>query len=445
MPPQGPRASRTSLVALAAALPILFYFAALYHLSVPVPILDDFNATLNFLTEQSHLHTLPQRLASILQFQHGDYRWVFPHALFAAQYALSGHPNFSIYILAGNIFMLPAAWLLWLNTFPNERFSRRAALFLPVVYLLFQFTYVEMLDFPVAGVQFLILPFTLASMHFLLRPRSVDLLWACLFAVLACATSPQGFFLAPIGVALLLPARNYRRIAAWSLTLLFTLAVYLHGYRPTPHPPLSVYVSSPVFFLSFVGAGIENMHHQPIPYASVVLGVLLCLTFAHSVRTRYYKSHPFLFAAAVWCYMTGVLITYARVGFGLQQSLSVRYKLFCTVLLALAYLYWAHRVLLRPDLPGERKRTLYRAALGASILFCVAADVVGYRFLSQRHDRILDAFAFYRADPTHNAPYINFQINGRDNGEALFERDVLNSTVRSGLYVPPQLPPVPPR
>ena len=437
--PQGPQHSR-ALLFLAAVLPVLFYFAALYHLSLPVPILDDFNATLNFLTEQSRFHALLPRLASILRFQHGDYRWIFPHLLMASQFALTGRPNFSFYILAGNIFMLPAAWVLWLETFPTYPARTRFLLFLPVIYLLFQFTYVEMLDFPVAGLQFLILPFTLAALHFLLKASTSAFLWACLFAVLACATSPQGFFLAPLGVALLLPSRNWFRMAAWSSTLLVALAVYLHGYHAAPHPPLSAYTASPIFFLSFVGACIENMHHQPIPYASVLLGLLLCATFAHSIRTRYFASHPLFFAASVWCYMTAGLITYARIDFGLSQSLSVRYKLFCTLLLALTYLYWAHRVIVSDVLTSKRKWVLYTAALTFSIVFCFAADVVGYRFLRQRHDRVLDAYAFYHADPTRNTPYINFHINGRDNGEALFERDVLNSTVASGLYAPPPLP-----
>ena len=443
--PGSPRSTRIPpLVLLFAAAPIVFYYLALYHLCVSAPLLDDYSTTLDFLTEQAGIHGFLPRLFSAVTSQQGEYRSIFVHTLMSADFSLFGRMSFRLIILIGDLFLLPVFWAFWQNTFPEAPRARRLVLFLPVLFLLCQLSYSEMLDFAEAGLQYWILPFAFLALHFLTRPANhartaVHLTLACLFGALACTASPNGFLLGPIGIVLLWP--SVRRMAVWSLTFAAVLAAYLYKYVPQlirrPPGPFT----RPLFFFSFLGGALENMHHRPIPYSAIALGLVLFAAFVQSVRTRYWRSHPFWFWSAAWTLATSALVAYVRSGLGLQQSLSSRYKIYCALMLVFTYLYGVTRT---ASLGPTLRKRIYLASLAASILFCLSADALGYKFLARRHDHTLNAFAWYRADPARNSPYINFYIDGRDNDDASRERQSLNRAISAGVYTVPPLPPPPP-
>ena len=426
------------LLPLALVLaPALVVYAVLFHDAVSIPLLDDYNAVLNFLQQQRALPTAGARLVAVVQFQHAEYKLIFEHLFFCAWFALTGHISFPLFLTLGNLLLLPAAWALWKSSFRDEpALARRLWLFAPVSLLLFELTYAELLDWVMASLSALaVVAFALCSLHLLARRSRVAGAAACLIAALACASSSSGFLLAPAGLIVLWPTRSLRRTLAWCAPFALLLPAYLFRYTLIPHAATSL-ATKALFFLSFLGGAIENIHGFPIRHAGFALGTLLLILVAHSVRTRFWQREPTLFAMLAWVLLTAAVAAAVRSEAGVQQSLASRYKIYSVLLLIYAYLYVADR--LRHRGAQRHSRLLYSCTLAAALVFSASADIVGSRFLARRHDRLVEGLARYQADPAHTSPlYAPDDPEDFSQIERTFERDTLTQAIRTGIYRPP--------
>ena len=432
---------------LLVAAPVLFVYGTLYRFAVAIPLLDDYNAILRFLLNQRSLPTAGARLLAIDTFQHAEYKLLFEHLLFAAWYAVTGSFSFRVFLTLGNLLLLPALWVLWRSSFSDEPSpARRLLLFAPVSLLLFELTYVELLDWVMASLSALaVVSFALCSLHLLSRRSRAALAGACLFAALACGASSGGFLLAPVGLLALMLDRRLRAALAWCVPFALLLPPYLYRYTPVPHAATTL-IAKALFFISFLGGAIENIHGFPLHHAALALGMLLLALFAHSVRTRYWRAQPMLFATAVWVLLTAALVASVRAELGVPQSLASRYKVYCVLLLIYSYVYLADLVRRAPaaSAAGRRSRLLYAAALTATLAFSLSADAVGWRFLAKRHDRLVEGLARYQADPAHVSPlYAPDDPQDFPEAERAFERLTLTEAIATGLYQPPTVPGAP--
>ena len=401
---------------------------------------DDFLAILNFSLEWSAQPHGLARVLEVIASQHNEYKLVVEHALVASDLALTGRLHFGPLIWAGNLMLLGIGWLLWEHLAPERDPTLRLLLFAPAAWLLFQLNFVENLDWAMCGLQTMpVLLFTLLSLHFLLKKHRGSLLVAASCAVLGCLSSGNGFLMAPAGLFLLLASRRFRAAVLWMGAYALALSLYLYRYHRFLHPEYAHKLSFPLraqFFLSFVGAAAENMHHQPFPYASVGLGLVILCAFAFAWRTGFAHERPFLFWMAVWCLLTAGVVTEARLGEGVVVALTLRYKVYSDLLLIFCYGLGVSRIR-ASRFTAAQQRGLYLAAALAAVLLASVSDVFGYRFLMKRQRYTEQALIGFTADQARKSPEIGADGFPVSDARSVLDRRILLRCIREGIYTIP--------
>jgi hypothetical protein len=208
-----------------ALLPIAAFYALLWHCMRNVPIIDDYHAIIEFALTLKQLPGAGQKLLWIVAAQHNDYKFILLHVVVALQWLFTGHVNFWFLIVFGNLMQLGILWLCWKHYFAQERnLSRRILLFLPIVFLLMQLNGAENLDWAITDMEKIpAIFFSFAALHYLLKNtrNTFWLAWAC--ALLAYFSSANGFMIAPIGIALLIPKRKWAELIIWTAGVLLAI------------------------------------------------------------------------------------------------------------------------------------------------------------------------------------------------------------------------------
>ena len=423
-------------------LPVALLYAALLHAERPVPMSDDFLAILNFSLQWSALpHGFP-RVLEVIASQHNEYKLIVEHTIVAADLALTGHLHFGLFIWTGNLMLLGVGSLFWRNFFAELDPALRLFLFAPAAWLLFQLNYVENFDWAMCGLQTLpVLLFTLAGLHFLLQSHRGSFGLACGSAMLGCLSSGNGFLMAPLGLVILLSARRPRAAVLWTGSYLFALVLYLYRYHRFLHPEYTQQnlLHKVVFFLSFLGAAAENMHHLPFRNASTGLGVLIICVLAVAWQRGFYRERPFLFWTAVWCMLTAAVATQARIGEGMVVALTLRYKVYSDLLSIFCYGLGVSTVR-ASRLPAIQQRSLYAATAIVVVMLVSISDAIGYRFLMQREHNTQIALAAFLTNEASASPEIGANGIPVSDLRSALDRRILLECIAQGIY---KLPPAP--
>ena len=405
---------RVSALALTAILlPILVFYGALARFAINIPFLDDYDGVLAFL---EHYAQLPGRMAKvgyILSAQHNEYKTMFANFVIAAQYGLSGHPNFLLLSWLGNLFLLPLLWLLWKHFMRAEQdLSRRLLFFLPVPFLLFQLQYAETLDWSMPGLQNIpVVVFALACVASLTAQERWSTAGASLFLVLTIAASGNGFFLIPIGAYVLIDRRRWAALAAWIVVSVTSVTVYFHHYdfhssqqEKNGSVLHSVSHLNPIYTLSFMGAAIRNFRH--VPFVSILLGLIISGVIVTMARRRYDRQNPTVFYYVVFLLITAIAVSGIRSKLGLTYSTSGRYKIYSDLLLACCYVFWAES---SPDGAAQTSRRYLKTALVAAVVFCAASDLSGGRYLAIRDANLIRGIQLYKQPGHPDGPVYDAQ------------------------------------
>ena len=471
-------------------LPVVATYLVLARVYTAVPVIDDYQHIFAFAPNFQHAGTLAGKLGLIFTTQVGPYKLIFDHALVGLQLLVTGRLNFPVLIFLGNLTPLGIFAVLWRNAIGGRKGERQWVwLLLPVSLLLFGLNYAETLDWAISGLQQpMVILFSLAAIHFLVkREASVwDLAWACGFGVLASTTYANGMIVWPAGLAFLLSRdRRVGRFVAWGGVFVAMLGVYLYRYQPDAATAHGALAKKAVFFVMFCGGALENMHHRPVPYVSVAIGVGVLAVFVHAVRTRYDRRNAFFFYSTVWVLLTGVVVANARTAMGMELSLSSRYKIYCDLLLIFCYEYlldrvwvagWgsapqglkpqevggfdgtAEAVPLRVDATSGAEAVAFRvdaasatdgltatgrwwvvaAFMGAVVVF-VAGDFAGAKLLQTRRERAEGAMRRYLAAPESASPMFVVEdvLSPAEVAEEEKARLELSEAIRLGMYAPP--------
>ncbi len=438
---------RLPVLLAAAASPILLAYGILLRQFVAIPLLDDYPSILEFAEHFQQLPSASQKVLYLAAAQSNEYKLIFLHALIALQLIAVQHLNFSFLVAVGNLLPLLILVILWLNAFRDEpELSHRLLLFLPVPFLLFQLNYAEAFDWALGSLQNLgVVAFALLSLHLLLRPGWVSFAGATSAAALACTASAGGFLLAPIGALALLSRRRYTAAVVWSIPFLLMSLLYLYKYVRLPYGPHAGAPAMLLFFLSFLGSAYEDMHHRPVPYLSVVLGIASLCAFVAALRHHSRRDPTFLFLSTVFFLGTAGLATVGRAGMGLETSLSARYKIYSDLMLIVTYIALAERTRNSSRLSGpqgNRGQRFTAAALALAISLCAASDIAGYHFLSKRKAQLIRGLQQYQASSGTSSPILNPNATQSAGITYLQEeaRTSLTRSLQSGLYTTPALP-----
>ena len=169
----------------------------------------------------------------------------------------------------------------------------------------------------------------------------------------------------------------------------------------------------------------------------------MLVVIGHSLRTRYDKLNPYAFYAMLWVMLTALVVANARVGMGMQLSLSSRYKIYCDLLLVFCYMYGLDRFSIGRE--GERQQRRARVYLGASVAVCllinVGSDIAGGVFLKTRKQRAESAMRAYLAAPDTASPMFLVEdvLSPAELQSEDLARKQLNDAIAEGIYTPPGL------
>ena len=441
---------RTQLILCAAALlmttPAVVFYVLLWKTAFQLPLVDDYEVILKFVNVVSQSRGVSVKLLYAVTVEHNGYKLMLDNFVILAQYTLCGRVYFFPLVALGDCFAL----FIFLVTCSMSQVApgdtaRKLLLLVPVAFLVFQLQYASALNFASCSLQQLpVIFFSFLSVLLLTRPARSSLAGACLALVLAIASSPNGFFVAPLGLVLLAQMRRWRHMPAWVSTAALMVIVYAFRYHRMVSEPVTA-GSTPgrshvniVYALSFLGSSAARyLSVGP----SLALGLVLIALFCVAAGRRYFASNPAVFYCMLFIIVNSVAISGLRSDQGLAQSLASRYRMYSNLLLAFSYIY-----ILEDLLPLVKSALVRRAFLAAtaivSIAFCTLSDIAGARFLAAKKEAVRIEFAAQWHPQLVGAPVPKELANpafARQLDAGVFNPDlgVLRESVRLGVYTPP--------
>jgi hypothetical protein len=246
----------------------------------------------------------------------------------------------------------------------------------------------------------------------------------------------------PIGGMILARHRSYTRLLVWAATSILCLAAYFYAYDSMLwlNPPRSSFssfaqLSRPYYVMSFLGSAAG----YPVKAASFVLGIAICVFYALLARRGYFHKNPTVGYGVLFLLLTSIGVAGIRSNFGVIHSLSSRYTIYSTLLLIFAWFAVAEEWLANQHIPLRRNHLFWTAAV-ATVLFSIAMDVWGLRFLERRNRDLMLGMSLYQHPLNQqSAPGPVFPPPKSEEEQAfnLKARDILNRSIKLGIYRPP--------
>src|SRR5665213_3018437 len=153
------------------AVPIISFFAILFHFAINVPLMDDYDGGLDYLNRMTGLQGFWAKLTWCMTAQHNEYKTIFANTVVWLQAAIFGQIDFRSICLLGDLFVLFIGVVLWKMFLPQRKdLVTRLALFAPVALILFQLNYVQTLNWALPALQNLaVVAFVLATIYFFMK------------------------------------------------------------------------------------------------------------------------------------------------------------------------------------------------------------------------------------------------------------------------------------
>jgi hypothetical protein len=443
---------KLTCVVLLLALPAVVFYFILCRTAVNLPILDDYQIILGTTNSLSQAHTLTSQAAIVLNSEHNGYKLMFENGVVGALYDITGHIYILPLVVFGNAFALVifSVVALMAKDAATDVLTWLIRL-VPAAYFLFQLQYASALNFASSSLQHLaVVAFSLLAIYFLSRHARSTFVLSCIASVLAIASSPNGFFLAPVGVLMIIQQKRWKWLACWITLFLIMLGLYLFHYTSMPAPEgsheaaaTSLHHINVIYALSFVGSSVAR-YSSVLP--SVLLGILLCAFAGFATVRRYFLQNPAVFYSMLFILINAIAVSSLRSDSGVAQSLASRYRTYSNLMLVFSYLFIAETILPKWK-SSVARRTAFAAITVASVMFCLVSDAAGARFLNEKKLALTQSYrmqwqknltAGTVADAEIQAnPALRRQIEA---GVYNVNRPVLQESVRLGLYDPPLEP-----
>jgi hypothetical protein len=431
--------------------PAVLFYTILLREAVNLPDMDDYEALLGFLNQMVAQRGVSAKVSYFFAAQYFEYKLFFEHAVFLIQYAVLGHVDFRLLCAIGNGFVLLIAVLLWKMFLPaHKNLAERLLFFIPVSWLIFQFQYVEALDWTMESWQSLpVVFFSLGAIYFLMMETRRAYFWAVIFLILAVGSSGNGFLMIPIGALILVLRRHYERVAGWAVVSAGCVAAYAYRYdiMSASDPHRSTFSSlihvRPLFLINFLGTAaarpLKDGYFVLNTVCCPVLGVVLCVFVLVLMRRGYFRRNPLVGYCCLFLLLTAVGVAGMRGNFDISQSFASRYGMYSSLLLIFVWFGIVEEFLLR--MGASARKGLLAVAIVCAAMLSLEMDVLGLHYLVDRNrEMIRGMIAFEHSVPSgyvvgpvlpwaHQLPMID-ELDR-------YAPIALRESMRLGIYRPP--------
>lgn len=430
--------------ALFIAAPVIIFYSVLFRQFLNLPMSDDYYVLLNFLNQMREAPNVSAKAHYFLLSQYNQYKLFFEHALFWTQLELLGHLDLKILCILGDSFVVWLAILLWKMFLPHAAdFPARLTLFIPIPWLLFQLQYAQTLNFAMAALQNLpVLFFSFAAIYLLLQRTRWKFLCALVCLVLAVSSSGNGLLMIPIGILILALNRKGASLFIWTATSAVCIAAYFYSYSTmlwlipsnSPFPSLAQFWR-PHYVICFLGSAGA----YPLRAISPLFGTAICIFFAYVTRRGYLRRNPAIGYSVLFVFLTSVGVAAFRSEGGVPCN-SSRYTIYSTLLLIFAWFVIVDEWLI--DKHRSRRHTaVFISGVLAAVLFSVAMDVWGLRYLVRRNRDLVTGIVMYERNPSAQSsagPFFPPPNNARAKVFNQQARDILAKSAKLGIYHLPE-------
>lgn len=381
-----PALLRWGLVAL-ALLPVAYYVGMVGWYAYDFPYMDDYPAVVDFLVA---LPTAPDKLRLLLE-QNNFHRVVWVKALAWLNVALTGTISFTFLQYVGCAGLLLTAGLLWqasnaglnpgamktlsvapgfspVGSFPAV--SPALLIFLPVLYLLFQFQSWNVAFWGMVAVSNAWAPaWALLAFYLAFRARPG---WAVAVGVAALFTNGNGILVLPLLLAGFGLRSQWRPVFALLAVSLPAFWLYFTDYRNPSGGALATLLQPGrlghllALDTAFLGA---LFYHPAVAWLSQLVGGLTVGWAFYLLVTRYDRRNPTLFWFLVFLHGTGLLLAVNRIENSVDIMYASRYRNITALVLATTYLTLA-------DVVGKRSMPGQRWFVGLALAGAVAINIV---------------------------------------------------------------------
>ncbi len=337
------------------ALPIGYFFVMLLSHAINVPNSDDYGL-FESVYKLRHASSIPAFVSALFE-QVNQHRFGFEHLVMLLIFTFTGTINIPTLLLIGNLFMLGTAYLIYL-VFQKEKLCWY--FFIPIPYIIFNFTYAENALWGIAAIQNTpLIFFAFLTIYALSHESRTSFFLALLGAIVTTFISGSGMLTWVIGVLFLVFKQKWSRLIFWILVAAGVFLFYfLYDYTFIKSESESVFrhpIFNTLLLWGFWGNALYlNIPHPLVPkfYPDMVWCAVLGALFTVIMlfwMVRYLLipkitwSYWFLLGAAMFMMGTGVMFVMSRPSnnffmYG-GQILSLRYMIFGVVLLAIMYVY----------------------------------------------------------------------------------------------------------
>ncbi len=395
----------------AVATVIAVYYAMLFGTAFNLPKEDDYDAILGFMNGYTIQSGWLQKLRYLAASQHNEYKLYLEHIVAIVQHAATGSVNFAVLQCLGDLAVLGIFAVVAANLAGAETGFRRGFALLPLAFLIFSLRSHDALNFAMSGLQNMaVLLFALLALHFLVRVGPRPSWLACIFLLLAIASSGNGFVLLVTGAVPLMERRRWRMLLAWWLTGAGCALIYAYHYTVLPHGAVP-WTARRVFIIAafpftFLGNAL------PKPGLAFPFGVILFTLFVFLVRRGMRRQQPFAFHTAIFVLCTALGVTFTRNGGGWSAAVPSRYALYGLLFCSMVYLGALTMAASQEFLPANsltrsRQRLQVSFAIGGFLLWCPYVAIAG-KSLHDEKQNVQQAFFAWkegkRPDPVYFVP-----------------------------------------
>lgn len=336
---------------LVCLFPVVVYFYFLSHYAINIPLFDD-HAFKNFILDYQKAAFFEK--IQLIFSQHNEHRVAYTRIIVLLIYWFKGEIDYVWMMWIGNLSLFGIIYLFH-KVLKDSKLPFVALLPLPC--LLFSLALHENTFWGMASLQnFTVLFWALLLFYLLGFQKNNTFFWAMAAGFGATFTSGNGFFALAVGGLILLLQKQWKWLVVWILFTSVLAFAYFSDYQRPPGNPadanlrqIGLFIKG---FLSFIGAIGEKGTQYPLESRSnwaALFGLVLLLIGAlksGQILWQCFKKQKPIINQQDWFWLgafgfllgSGLVVTFTRIGFGVEILLTSRYKIYSVLFLCLVYI-----------------------------------------------------------------------------------------------------------